>query len=367
MRRISRRALRVLIVGLPLFAPGVGLPSVAALPVPIQAEGQAALPRVRLITTGGTISNQSGGRLSPDELVALIPDLERLVEAETEAFANVPSSALTLHQWVRLARRIDQVFSQEPDVAGIVVTSGTDTLEELAFFLHLTIRYARPVVVVGAMRRPESLGYDGAANLRQAFRVAADAGSRGRGVLVVLNGTINSAREVTKTDATGLQAFETRGYGVLGIAARDGVVYYRRVERRHTATSEFDVSRITRLPRIDIVMAYQGASGDLIRAAVDHGAGGVVIAGAGAGSTSRGQRDAIAYAYTRGVFVVMTTRTGRGRIAPSLPAARRDDGSPTRLRISGEDLAPVKARILLMLALGITRDAADIQRMFGEY
>ena len=365
MRRNSRHVLRVLIAGL-ILTPSVGPAPAAARPLPPQTEREAALPRVRLIATGGTISNQAGNRLSPDDLVALIPDLGRLVEAETEVFANIPSSTLTLDQWVRLAQRIDEVFSRDPDVAGIVVTSGTDTLEELAFFLHLTIRHARPVVV-GAMRRPESLGYDGAANLRQAFRVAADAGSLGRGVLVVLNGTIDSAREVTKTDATNLQAFQTRGYGVLGIVARDRVVYYRRVERRHTVTSEFDVSGITRLPRVDIVMAYQGASGDLIRAVVDRGAAGVVIAGAGAGSTSRGQRDAIAYAYRRGVFAVMTTRTGRGRIAPSPPAAPRGDGASPRRRIAGEDLAPVKARILLMLALGATRDGGDIQRMFGQY
>ena len=355
MRWIPRRILpRVLIAGFPLLAaPGAAH---------VETGREAAPPRVRLIATGGTISNQAGGRLSPDELVALVPDLDGLVDAETEAFANVPSNALTLDQWLRLARRIDQVFAADPDLAGVVVTSGTDTLEELAFFLHLTVRRARPVVVVGAMRRPRSLGYDGAANLRQAFRTAADAGSRGRGVLVVLNGAIHSAREVTKTDAANLHAFDARGYGVLGIVARDRVVYYRGVERRHTVRSEFDVSSIGRLPRVDVVMAYQGASGDLIRAAVDRGADGVVIAGAGAGSTSPGQRDAIAYALARGVFVVMTTRTGRGRIAPL-----RAGGAPPQRRISGEDLAPVKARILLMLALGTTRDAAGIQRIFGEY
>lgn len=356
MRWILRPIPRVLVAaGFPLLA----APGAAPL---LETGREAALPRVRLIATGGTISNQAGGRLSPDELVALVPDLDGLVDAETEAFANVPSNALTLDQWVRLARRIDQVFAADADLAGVVVTSGTDTLEELAFFLHLTVRRARPVVVVGAMRRPESLGYDGAANLRQAFRTAAAAGSRGRGVLVVLNGAIHSAREVTKTDAANLHAFDTRGYGVLGIVARDRVVYYRGIERRHTVTSEFDVSGVGRLPRVDVVMAYQGASGDLIRAAVDRGADGVVIAGAGAGSTSPGQRDAIAYADARGVFVVMTTRTGRGRIAP-----RRAGGARPQRRISGEDLAPVKARILLMLALGKTRDAAGIQRIFGEY
>jgi L-asparaginase len=218
------------------------------------------------------------------------------------------------------------------------------------------------------MRRPETLGYDGAANLRQAFRVAAEPGSRGRGVLVVLNDEINSAREVTKTDASHLQAFETRRYGALGVTARDRVVYYRGVERRHTAASEFDVDRIQRLPRVDIVMAYQGASGDLIRAAVDRDADGIVIAGAGAGITSGGQRDAITYAYETDVFIVIATRTGSGRIAPRRPAPEESAPDTTRrLRVSGEDLAPVKARVLLMLALTVTDEVDEIQRMFGEY
>lgn len=330
----------------------------------------AQRPRVRLITTGGTISNRPGGRLSPAQLIASVPDLHSLVEAETEEFANIPSSALTLDQWLRLARRINQVFTADRDLAGIVVTSGTDTLEELAFFLHLTVRHERPVVVVGSMRRPAALGYDGAANLRQAFRVAGAPVSRGRGVLVVLNDVINSAREVTKTDAMHVQTFETRGYGALGVVAWDGPIYYRSLERRHTALSEFDVRRLTRPPRVDIVMAYQAASGDLIRAAVDRGADGIVIAGAGAGSTSRGQRDAIGYAYERGVFVVISTRTGRGRIAPPRPALGEPVAgldTPRRLRISGEDLAPVKARILLMLALTVTEEVAEIQRIFGAY
>ncbi len=329
----------------------------------------AELPRVRLITTGGTISNRPGDRLSPDELVASVPDLDKFVEAETEEFSNVSSNALTLDQWRRLSRRINSVLSGDPELAGVVVTSGTDTLEELAFFLHLTVRHERPVVVVGSMRRPETLGYDGAANLLQAFRVAGAPASQGRGVLVALNDEINSAREVTKTDAFHLQTFETRGYGVLGVAARDKIVYYRSVERRHTAASEFNVFQIERLPRVDIVMTYQGASGDLVRASVDNGAKGIVIAGAGVGATSAGQRDAIAYAGEHNVFVVVTTRTGSGRIAPPDPTldSAAPDEQLARLRISGEDLAPVKARILLMLALTVTDQGNDIQRMFGEY
>ena len=351
----------------------LGLALIAALIWTPVKEAIAEQSRVRLITTGGTISNRPGSRLSAVELLASVTDLEDLIEAEAEEFANIPSSALTLDQWTQLARRINEVFQTDPALAGIVVTSGTDTLEELAYFLHLTVRHARPVVVVGAMRRPDALGYDGAANLRQALRVAGDTESNGRGVLVVFNNEINSAREVTKTDALRLQAFQSRHYGVLGAAARDRVIYYRRLERRHTAGTEFDIEQISRLPRVEIVMAYQGASGDLIRTAVDRGADGIVIAGAGAGSTSVGQRDAIAYASEQGVSVVMTSRTGAGRIAPPRVSAEPEDNPATRAesrrsrRISGEDLAPVKARVLLMLALTVSDDRDVIQRMFSEY
>ena len=346
-----------------------GVPLVVALLWAFVPEAVAAeLPRVRLITTGGTISNRPGDRLSPAELTASVPDLDELVEAETEEFANVSSSSITLEQWLHLSSRLNVVFAENPALAGIVLTSGTDMLEELAYFLHLTVRHERPVVVVGSMRRPETLGYDGAANLRQAFRVAADPSSRGRGVLVVLNDEIHSAREVTKTDALHLQTFETRRYGALGVTARDRVVYYRGVERRHTAASEFDVDQIQRLPRVEVVMVYQGASGDLIRAAVDLGAAGIVIAAAGAGATSGGQGDALDYAYEDGVFVVITTRTGSGRIAPRRPTSE-ESASDTlrRLRVWGEDLAPIKARVLLMLALTMTDEVDEIQRMFAEY
>ena len=338
------------------------------LPVPMSHAEASEKARIRLIATGGTISNRPGGRLSVAELAEMVPDLDALVEVETEQFANVASSTLTLDHWLRLSHRINQVFSNDSNVAGIVITCGTDTLEELAYFLHLTIRHERPVVVVGAMRRPGSLGYDGAANLRQAFRVAAHENSRQRGVLVVLNDVINTARDVTKTDAHHLQTFESRMYGALGVVARDGPIYYRAVERRHTSDSEFDIRGVRHLPRVDIVMAYQGASGDLIRAAVDLGADGVIIAGAGAGSTSTGQREAIRDANARGVFTVITTRTGSGRIAPTRPSGNRTSpNNLQRLNIAGEDLSAVKARILLMLALTVTEDAAELQQVFADY
>jgi L-asparaginase len=328
---------------------------------PPAGANQQTLPRVRLIATGGTISNRGSGRLSAEELVASIPGVERYVRPEFEQFANVASGSLTLKQWVALANRINSSFTEETDLAGVVVTSGTDTLEETAYFLDLTVRTDRPVVVVGSMRNPSTLGYEGAANLLEGYRVAADPRSRGKGVLVVLNDEINSARDVTKTDAHRLDTFQSRSYGILGVVDTDRIVYYRDVVKRHAGTNEFDVSRTEDLPRVDIVMTYQGASGDVIKAIVDQGAKGIVIAAAGAGATSGTQEEGIRYAVEKGVFVVMTTRTGSGRIAS------RGASSAARFQIQGEDLAPVKARILLMLALTKTNDGSEIQRMFTEY
>ena len=347
--------------------PARGLAAVDAEPAQAAAAtAEAAVPKVRLIATGGTISNRAGGRLTADELLKATPGLHRYARAEAEQFANVASSALSISQWLELARRINVTFREDPELAGIVVTSGTDTLEEIAYFLNLTVRSEKPVVVVGSMRNPSTLGYEGAANLLEGFRVAAEPASRGKGVLVVLGGEINAAREVTKADALRLDAFQSRGYGILGVVDSDKVAYYRTGVKRHTVDAEFDITALKDLPRVDVIMVYQGASGDLIKAAVDQGARGIVIASAGAGATSGTQREGIQYAIDRGVYVVASTRTGSGRIA-----AWRQDGAQAQTsasyRIAGEDLAPVKARILLMLAIAAKADGLAIQRMFTEY
>ena len=353
----------------------------AGLMLLVAATTQAQeVPRVRLVATGGTISNRQGGRLTHEDLVKSIPNLERYAKVESEQFANVASSQLTIEQWLQLASHINDLFAHDATLAGIVVTSGTDTLEETAYFLNLTVHDVRPVVVVGSMRNPSTLGYEGAANLLEGFRVAADSASRNKGVLVVLNDEINAAREVTKTDALRLNTFQTRGYGVLGVIDSDRVAYYRDVVKRHTAKSEFDTANMTALPRVDVIMVYQGAPGDLIKSAVDLGAKGIVLATAGAGATSGTQQDGIRYATEKGVFVVSSTRTGGGRIP-----ARRTAGPPRetqgdeaqrpdpaaeerrRFMLGSEDLAPVKARILLMLALTKTQDPSEIQRIFTEY
>ncbi len=335
-------------------------PSPAGTPT---AQAATSLPRVRLVATGGTISNRDAGRLTADDLVTSVPGLRSVAAVDAEQFSNTTSAELALSQWIDLSRRLGAMLREDPALAGVVVTSGTDTLEELAYFLHLTVRDRRPVVVTGSMRHPDQPGYEGAANLLAAFRVAAEPEAAGRGALVVLNDEINGARDVTKSDALRLHTFVSRGAGRLGVVDHDRVVFHRSAEARHTAASEFDVARVTELPRVDVFLVYQGAAGDVIRAAVDAGARGIVIASAGAGATSGTQEEGIAYARDRGVAVVVTTRTGSGRISPDSNAVR---GRADR-RIAGEDLSPVKARVLLMLALTRTSDPAQLQRIFQEY
>jgi L-asparaginase len=352
---------------------------------------------VRLVTTGGTIANRAGGRLTAQELLTSVPQVADYAQVDAEEFSNLASGELTLDQWLKLSRRLNEIAHSDATLAGLVVTSGTDTLEELAYFLHLTVRTDRPVVIVGAMRRPGVTGYEGQANLLDAVRVAADPQSRGKGALVVLNDEIWSAREVTKTDAQRLNTFQTRGYGVLGVVDTDRVVYYRDLVKRHTATSEFDITQVSALPRVDVLMTYQGAPGDLIRASADQGARGIVLATA-AGATSGTQSEGIRYARDKQVVVVRSTRTGAGRIAaPRRPAPAPSSTStaqtvqlqtaqtPTQTptgpnaasngtgggqfptTVAAEDLSPIKSRILLMLALTKTSNPDDVQRMFLEY
>jgi len=350
--------------------------AVALLIQPLVAQrAPAVVPHVHFVATGGTISNREGGRLTAEELAKSMPGVERYARVTFEQFTNVASSELSLSQWLALSKRVNEVFASDKELAGVVVTSGTDTLEETAFFLHLTVRDPRPVVIVGSMRNPSTIGYEGAANLLEGVRVAADPGSRNKGALVVLNDEINSARNVTKTDALRLQTFRSREYGQLGVVDRDRVVYFNQITQRRNEQIEFDITRINELPRVDVIMVYQGAPADLIKAAVDNGAKGIVIAVAGAGATSGNQNEGLNYAASKGVFIVTSTRTGSGRIAPP---QRQGDAAPgfqptpeqqrrRQFTIAGEDHTPVKARVLLMLALTKTTDRNELQRIFSEY
>lgn len=352
---LRRSAVLLILLAVAPLLPARAAQNTATQP---QSGPAAGLPRVHLFATGGTISNRAGGRMTAEELVKAIPNLERRVQATSEQFLNVASSEVTLSQWLSLARRINEKFRDDAGLAGAVVTSGTDTLEELAYFLHLTVRDARPVVVVGAMRNPSTLGNEGLANLEDGFRVAADPAARGLGALVVLNDQINGARDVTKTDSKLLNTFSSGDYGVIGTVL-DRVQIVRKPVSRHSAASEFDVTKIEALPRVDVIWTYQEAPGDLIKAAADFGAKGIVIATAGAGATSGTQGQGISYAVEKGVFVATTTRAGGGSVGTIVNGGSR--------RILADDLQPVKARILLMLALATTSDPVQIQRMFREY
>jgi L-asparaginase len=230
------------------------------------------------------------------------------------------------------------------------------------------------VVLVGAMRNASTLGYEGPANLLEAIRVAATPEARDKGVLVVLNDEINSARDVTKTDARRLHTFRSPTHGLLGVVDSDRVVFFRQLLQRHTSRSEFDITAIEALPRVDVIMVYQSAPGDLIKAAVDAGAAGIVMATAGAGATSGTQNEGLTYAAEKGVFIVTSTRTGAGRITPPTGRGRQQGDTPTpeqrrrrQFTIAAEDHIPVKARILLMLALTQTKNRDEIQRIFSEY
>lgn len=358
----------------PLLPAVLALCLVAGLAPLLAQRPETALPRVHFVATGGTISNRDGGRLSAEELAKSMPGVERFARLTHEQFANVASSELTLTQWVRLAKRINEIFATDKELAGIVVTSGTDTLEETAFFLHLTVKDQRPVVVVGSMRNPSTVGYEGAANLLEGVRVAADPASRNKGALVVLNDEINSARNVTKTDALRLQTFRSREYGQLGVVDRDRVVFFNQITQRRNDQIEFDITKVTELPRVDVIMVYQGASGDLIKAAVDNGAKGIVMAVAGAGALSGTQSEGLNYAASKGVFIVTSTRTGSGRIAPPQRGGQPPAVQPTadqlrrrQFTIAGEDHTPIKARVLLMVALTRTTDRNELQRIFSEY
>jgi len=285
-----------------------------------------------------------------------LPDITASVRVTGEQFVNLPSSALTHTDWLRLARRISIVLGDE-DMDGIVVTHGTDTLEETAFFLHLVVKSSKPVVLVGAMRPATALSSDGPMNLINAIRVAATVDAVGLGVLVVMNDEVFSARDVTKTSATRLDAFRSPGFGALGSIDNGEVGFYRRPLRKHTLSTVFQIMTIAKLPRVDIVMGYVGADDVLVKAVLAAGAQGIVLAGTGAGHMSPSADQTLRNAMQQGTLVVRSSRTGGGRILPTSPGEF----------IAGDNLPPQKARVLLMLGLTMTRNSDEIQQMFSEY
>ncbi len=329
--------------------------------------------KVAVVGTGGTISGvgrdrldfyeygTSGRFMHVDELLSGTPELATAAQVVPIRYKNVGSTEIGPADWLTLLGIIHKTVKDDPGIAGVVVTHGTATLEETAYFLNLAVKVPVPVVVVGAMRPSSALGTDGGINLFNAVRVASSPEARGMGVLVVLNDEINAARDVAKTSNYRVQTFVSRDFGILGYADADKVKFYRKPLRRTAPETEFDVSGLAELPRVDIVPAYAGADAAFVQAAVAAGAKGIVSAGFPSGSPSPAQKLALKEAAKAGIVVVQSSRAGSGRVIDD-KVAIRDAGF-----LAADSLTPQKARILLMMALTVTSEPAEIRRIFDEY
>ncbi len=355
---------------------------VAALAVVVLGQSLAAaqpapatpLPLVYVLSTGGTISGKGAsstaladyqsGALLGEELIAAVPEIAQVARIKVEQITNVSSTDITIANWLTLANRINAIYESDPSVAGVVITHGTNTLEETAYFLNLTVKHDRPVVLVGSMRPASAISADGPLNLLNGVRTAIAPASRGKGALVVLNEAINAARDVTKTNTYRVETFRASELGVLGYVDADQVSYYRASLKRHTTTSEFDVKGLASLPQVDILYSYVQPSTAMAQALVAGGAKGIVIAGTGAGLTSTAEREALTPLASLPVatrpVIVRSNRTGNGRVIP------QKDYDVMGM-VPADNLNPQKARVLLMLALTKTHDPAQIARMFAEY
>ena len=332
------------------------------------AVGQT-IPTVVVLSTGGTIASmhdpEVGGyvpALSGEDLVAAVPAIGSVAQLRVEQISNISSSDMTPEIWLRLSRRVEELLS-DADVSGAVVTHGTNTLEETAYFLDLTIESAKPVILVGAQRPASDPDSDGPRNLLDAVRVAASPEAAGKGVMVVMNGQINAARDVTKSSTSQVETFRSLEFGAIGVADFEGVRFYRSPLRRQT----FTIDAGTTLGRVEIVASYAGADGRLIRSlAGDGGVAGIVVSGLGLGSVPGMMFDAIQEARVAGIPVVISTRVPTGRVF----GRSGIKGSAVSLTSIGcvlaDNLSPQKARILLMLALTKSGNPVDLQEYFSQ-
>jgi L-asparaginase len=332
------------------------------------------LPTVWVLATGGTIagagssstdlSNYKAGSILGEQLVKAVPQIAQLATVKVDQIANVNSSDVTIEHWLTMARRINQIVADDPTVAGFVITHGTNTLEETAYFLNLTVKTDKPVVLVGSMRPATAMSADGPLNLLNAVRTAISPQARGKGVLIVLNDEINAARETTKTNTLRVQTFKAPEFGILGYVDEDTVAFYRSTTRRHTTASEFNVTSLTRLPQVAILYSYVEPDVAALKAVVAGGAKGIVFAGTGNGALSMGEeialKDVVSMPAATRPVLVRSSRVGNGRVLPS----REYDSLGL---VPADTLSPQKARILLMLALTRTSDPTEIRRMFAEY
>ena len=310
----------------------------------------------RMDLTHYNVKFSGKGLMSTRDMVAAIPEINAIAQI---VFDDDGPNDQATHEHLRLlARKMNGILAR-PDIEGLVYVQGTNTLEETAFFLNLTLRSPKPVVVVGAQRPFTSISTDAHLNLVNAIRVAACADAQGKGVVTVTNSEINAARDVTKTSTFQVQTFRSRDLGLLGYADADRVSFYRAPLRRHTMQSEFDIGAIDALPAVEILYPHTGTNPALARAAVTLGAQGLVIAGIGAGALGLFSAELKALA-REGVTVARSARVGEGRVIPLGNAHEAG-------MVATDNLNPQKAAVLLALAMTQTRDPAALQRFFDEY
>jgi L-asparaginase len=328
------------------------------------------LPNVVVLATGGTIAGaaasdvQAGytsGQVGVDQLLAAVPQAKKLAAMRGEQISNIGSQDMNDEVWLKLARRVNELVAM-PDVDGVVITHGTDTIEETAYFLNLVVRSKKPVVMTASMRPSTALSADGPLNFFNAVAVAANKNAAGRGVLVVVNDWIHGASSLTKTSTTAVQTFMSPLRGLIGTVAYGEVEFFRGPVGKATADSEFSLDGVTALPRVDIIMAHENMDGKLIEAAVAAGAKGIVIAGVGNGNMTQPALDALAAQAKKGIVCVRSSRVVTGRVGRNVEV--NDDKLGL---IASDELNPQKARVLLRLALLKQRSMADIQRLFREY
>lgn len=370
VRTVSSLAAIVLALCLPAFAQEI--PTYAP-PPPMPAD-TAKLPHVVLMSMGGTIASRGDVRLNitnygrgsprvdPEHWYKDMPELAGIAKITLEdqrAPENRPTGSETHEDFARVAKRLNELAA-DPKVDGIVVTHGTNTMAETAYYMNLTVRTDKPIVFVGSQRPWTGLSGDGPRNLYDAVRVAASKDARGKGVLHCMNQFINTARDVDKTSAYRVDTFKGVDVGAIGFADPDKVVFYREPVRKHTSGSEFAGTDYSSLPKVEVAFAYRDAPDYVIDAMVANGVRGIVVEGTGAGSPTNGQTAAIKRAQEKGVVVVATARTQGGRVQDT-PRRREANIVP------GDNLVPEKARILLQLALTKTADLAEIKRIFDEY
>ncbi len=323
-----------------------------------------------ILATGGTIAGaaatgtQSGyksGAVTIDAMIAAVPGIQDMANIKGEQISNVGSQDMSFDIMLKLAKRINQLMPDN-NVDGFVVTHGTDTMEETAFFLNLVVKGDKPVVMVGSMRPSTAVSADGPLNLYNAVGVAVDPAAKGRGVLVVMNDWIHAAHSLTKTSTTAIQTFMSPLRGVVGVSAYGKNDFYNTPQWKHTTGSEFDVASIDKLPRVDIVFACADMPPDLIDASVANGAKGIVIAGVGNGNMNKASLDAAANAVKKGVIVVRSSRVATGNVGRNVEVNDDELGF-----IASDELNPQKARILLSLALLKQRSKGEIQNLFTTY